>query len=113
MDGDFWNCYGWLFVVGLIFWPRVLLLFYGAIKPHSLAPIFGLIFFPRIFLATLLSANFWDTNQVIVTICWIIAVIIDVIALIIKTHMQRCMFRAAKETREAMLKDLESRNSQF
>ena len=82
---DFWNQHTVLFVIGLILWPRILLLYFGFIPPMHIPPILGMLFVPRIFLTGILTATYWNTNPILIVICWILAIVIDVIGLIIKT----------------------------
>ena len=103
MNGEFWSVYGIMFIIGLVFWPRVLLLYYGAIQPQSIDPILGIMFVPRMFLASILSAGFGNTNHILVVVCQIIAGIIDVSALIIKYKFQMMTFKICKQMRTEMI----------
>ncbi len=84
---DFWAQHSILFVIGLILWPRIILLYFGHIPSLSLPPIFGFIFVPRLLLVGFLTPQYWGTNPFLIAICWILAVVIDVFALISKTGM--------------------------
>ena len=43
---DFWSEHGIMFVIGLVLWPRMLLIYFGLIPAMSIPPILGLIFVP-------------------------------------------------------------------
>ena len=86
-----------LVLIGLILWPRLLLLYTGLVPSASIPPLFGFTLVPRLYLAFTLSA-FWDANPFFVVVCWIAAIILDVTALVVKYNMLRGMREAQAET---------------
>ena len=84
---DFWTSHSIMFVIGLIVAPRVVLLYFGSIQPLQIPPILGFMFVPRMFLASLMTTAWFDTNTMLVVICWIIAIVLDVIGLIMRFAM--------------------------
>jgi len=89
---DFWAQHSILFVIGLILWPRILLIYFGFIAPMSIPPILGMVFVPRMFLTGILTPMYWEVNPILIVICWILSVIIDVVAIIVKLKIQSEMF---------------------
>jgi hypothetical protein len=74
---DYFNKHGWIFLVFISLFPRFTLLFSGLLI-HSIE--FGGIFWwasfflaPRILVATLATVSYWNTNPVLVTLSWLIA----------------------------------------
>ncbi len=86
---DFWSQHGIFFVIGIVFWPRILLLYYGMIPQMQFPPILGFLFVPRMFLMSCISILFWDSNAIIISICWILAIIFDLIGVWIKIIFQK------------------------
>ena len=80
---DFWNDHTILFVFGLIFIPRMMLLYFGCIAPFSINPILGMIFIPRIMLINVFSAMYYDNNPKTMIVFWIIAILGDIIDTIV------------------------------
>jgi len=85
---NFWNQHTVLFVIGLVLWPRMLLIYFGLLPPMTIPPILGMIFVPRLFLAGTMTAMYWDTNPILVTICWIMAGVLDLPAIAMKWKFQ-------------------------
>ena len=81
---DFWNDHTILFVIGLIICPRILLLYFGHIPPFSLSHIFGFIVIPRILLTGIITPIYWDANSILIIICWILAIVCDIIGIIFR-----------------------------
>ena len=79
MNVDFWNDHTILFVFGLIFIPRMMLIYFGLITPFSVSAILGAAFMPRIMLIALFSAVYYTGNPTTMIIFWIIAIIGDIV----------------------------------
>jgi hypothetical protein len=74
---DYFNKHGWFFLVFLSLFPRVTLLFSGLLL-NSIefgGMLWWASFFlaPRILVATLATINYWNTNQILVILAWLIA----------------------------------------
>lgn len=91
---DFWNQHDIWFVIGLILWPRVLLIYFGLIPPMSIPPILGMTLIPRLSLAGIMTSTYWETNPTLVVICWIMAIVCDIWALSIKWRIQKMAYQA-------------------
>tara|TARA_Y100000310_G_scaffold308553_1_gene351785 strand:+ start:10202 stop:10513 length:312 start_codon:yes stop_codon:yes gene_type:complete len=61
---DFWEVHGFLFVLGLMFLPRITVIFFSVVTG---GPFFwlGFILFPRVVII-ILAGQYWDTNPVFV-----------------------------------------------
>ncbi|MEK9173198.1 MAG: hypothetical protein AAB594_01315 [Patescibacteria group bacterium] len=94
---DFWSEHGIMFVIGLVLWPRMLLIYFGLIPAMSIPPILGLIFVPRMLLVSILTPAYWDTNSILISICWVLAVILDIIGIIFKFVAQAMMLKHLSE----------------
>ena len=94
---DFWIQHSIWFILGLLLWPRMLLIYFGLIPTMSVPPILGMLMVPRMFLAGILTPMYWETNPILISICWILAVICDVCGLIMKLPVQIAMFKSWKE----------------
>ena len=74
---DYFAKHGWIFLMFLAFFPRVTLLFSGLIlNTIELGGILwwiGFFFAPRVLVATLATIGYWNTNQVLVVLAWLIA----------------------------------------
>lgn len=101
---DFWNDHTIWFVIGIIVWPRVLLLYFGLIPPIQIPPILGFLFIPRIYLVSLISPIYWDHNSTLIVICWVLAILIDVASVIIKLTFQKSVYEQTKENLEANMR---------
>lgn len=102
---EFWNEHSILFFLGLIFIPRLMLIYFGSIPAFSVQPLLGMLFIPRLFLAWLLTPVYWDVNPTTIVFIWIIAVLGDVIETIVKFKFSIMMWTAQMEAyREAMAK---------
>lgn len=97
---DFWNQHSIWFLIGLIAWPRILLMYFGFIPAGSLEPILGLIFVPRLFLAGTLTPMYWDTNPILIVICWIFAIIFDIMGIVMKLKSQQAAMDMMKAQAE-------------
>jgi len=74
---DFFSKHGWIFLISIAIFPRLTLLFSGLIA-HSIefgGLLWWLGFFiaPRILVATLATVAYWNQNQILVIIAWLIA----------------------------------------
>jgi len=94
---DFWDQHTALFVIGLILWPRILLIYFGFIPPMSIPPILGMVFIPRMFLSGISTPMYWATNQTLIVICWILAVILDIVGIVMKVKIQSEMLSVLQE----------------
>jgi len=70
---DFWANHGWFFLFGCVFFPRITLLFFSAVS-FGFWHIVGWIFAPHLLVAIIATANYWDSNPVMVVISWFIAI---------------------------------------
>ena len=86
-----------MFVIGLIVMPRLMLLYYGFIPAQAVPPILGFLFVPRMFLASIISSMYGNTNPGLVAVCWILAVIFDLIGIAYKIAMYSAFMEAQKE----------------
>ena len=68
---NFWNIHGLLFLLGLVFFPRLTVWIFSAVTGGFFFWL-GFLFFPRIFIAVIAAVNYWDANPVLVIIaCWL------------------------------------------
>lgn len=67
---DFWAVHGLLFLLGLMFFPRITVFFFSAVTGGILFWIVFL-FFPRIVVAILAVVHYWDTNPILVICAFI------------------------------------------
>lgn len=58
---EFWQVHGILFLLGLVFLPRITVFFFSAVTGGFLFWL-GFLIFPRIFIAVLAAYYYWDTN---------------------------------------------------
>jgi hypothetical protein len=74
---DYFTKHGWFFLVFLAFFPRFTLLFSGlllnSVEFGGLLWWGGFFLTPRILVATLATISYWNTNQVLVILAWLIA----------------------------------------
>ncbi len=66
---DFWQHHGIIFIIFMIFFPRLTMLFatvWGGWLWWT-----GLIFMPRLTVAILATTYYWHTNMVLVIFAWI------------------------------------------
>jgi hypothetical protein len=61
---SFWDVHGIFFLLGLMFFPRITVLFFSAVTAGIWFWI-GFLIFPRIFVAVIAILNYWDTNPVL------------------------------------------------
>lgn len=69
---DFWQKHGVFFLVFITFFPRLTLLF-SSVASGGFLWWLGLIFCPRILVASLATVSYFHTNPILVVISWIIA----------------------------------------
>jgi len=93
----FWDDHTVMWIVGLVFTPRLMLLYFGIIKPGLIPPILGFFFVPRMFLASVLTAVYGETNPILIVIAWILAIIIDIVGNVVKTRMTMAICENQKE----------------
>jgi hypothetical protein len=74
---DFFSKHGWFFLFSIAFFPRLTLLvsglLVGSIEFGGFLWWLGFFFAPRILVATLATVSYWQTNQFIVVLAWLIA----------------------------------------
>ena len=85
-----------MFFLGVLFIPRMMMLWLGAIVPGSAQAIAGFWFAPRIMICCLISSGSNETSGALV-ILWIFAVVLDLIGLIFKGVIGVGMFKAQHE----------------
>lgn len=69
---DFWKVHGPFFLIFISFFPRLTLLF-SSIPFGGLLWWLGFFFAPRLLVAFLATIAYWNTNPLLVTCAWIIA----------------------------------------
>jgi hypothetical protein len=70
-QADFWQVHGFLFLLGITFFPRITVFFFSNVVGGPLFWVFFLIF-PRIVIPILAAYHYWDTNPVLVILSFII-----------------------------------------
>lgn len=74
---DYFAKHGWIFLFSIAIFPRLTLLvsglLVGSIAFGGLFWWLGFLFAPRILVATLATISYWNTNQILVVISWLIA----------------------------------------
>lgn len=90
---NFWSEHSVWFVIGLILWPRLLLIYCGMIAAGSVPALFGFTLVPRMMIASAVTLAYGSTNPVLIVVCWILAVILDVIGF----AWSAMMYQAATE----------------
>jgi hypothetical protein len=68
---NFWELHGYLFLICLVFFPRIALLFtpFGGFLWWL-----GWVFVPRLLIAVIATMHFYPTNIVLVVFSWLIAI---------------------------------------
>ena len=69
---DFWQVHGWLFLMGVTFFPRLTMLF-AVTAPFGILAWLGWLFVPHVTVAMLATIYYWDTNPVLCVIAWFVA----------------------------------------
>jgi hypothetical protein len=85
-----------MFFLGVLFIPRLMMLWLGAVQPGSVQAIAGFCFVPRILICLMISASSGETSGGLVVL-WIFAVILDIVGLVIKGAMMNGMLKAQSE----------------
>lgn len=74
---DYFTKHGWIFLVSIALFPRLTLLVSGllfnSVEFGGLFWWLGFFFAPRILVAVLATVAYWQTNQVLVILSWLIA----------------------------------------
>ena len=74
---DYFSKHGWIFLFSIAFFPRLTLLVSGlifsTIEFGGIMWWLGFFIAPRILVATLATISYWNTNQVLVILSWLIA----------------------------------------
>lgn len=74
---DFFTKHGWIFLISIALFPRLTLLVSGllfhSIEFGGFLWWLGFFFAPRILVATLATIAYWQTNQILVILAWLIA----------------------------------------
>lgn len=74
---DFFSKHGWIFLFSIALFPRLTLLVSGllvnSIEFGGLLWWLGFFFAPRILVAVLATIAYWQTNQILVILAWLIA----------------------------------------
>jgi len=90
-----------MFFLGVLFMPRIMMLWLGAVQPGSVQAILGFSFAPRIMICLLLAAAS-DSNSGGLIILWLFAIVLDIAGLIFKSKMAHTMWQAQKEAMAMM-----------
>lgn len=67
---NFWDVHGVIFIICMVFFPRLTLLF-SSVPFGGFLWWVGFFFAPRILVAILASFNYWDTNPILVICAWL------------------------------------------
>ncbi len=70
---DFWDYHGVLFLIAITFFPRLTLLF-SSVPFGGIFWWLGWLFAPRILVAILATITYWNSNPILVTLSWLIAI---------------------------------------
>jgi hypothetical protein len=74
---DFYINHGWVFLIAMTIFPRITLFVSGfifhSIEIGGLIWWLGFFFTPRLLIAILATISYWNTNQLLVIISWLIA----------------------------------------
>ena len=66
---SFWHVHGIFFIFFMFFFPRLTLLF-SSVPFGGVLWWLGWIFAPRLLVAILATFNYWQTNPILVVLCW-------------------------------------------
>lgn len=66
---SFWEVHGIFFLIFMFFFPRLTLLF-SSVPFGGLLWWLGWLFAPRLLVAILATANYWQTNPILVVLSW-------------------------------------------
>ena len=74
---DYFNNHGWIFLISIALFPRLTLLvsglFFQSIEFGGLVWWLSFFFAPRFLVAVLATIGYWNTNQFLVIIAWLVA----------------------------------------
>ena len=70
---DFWQVHGWLFLICIVFFPRITMLVAGTVGSFGPLGWLGWIFAPHLTVAILATTFYWHTNPILCVIAWIVA----------------------------------------
>ncbi len=70
---NFFEIHGWFFLICISFFPRLTLLF-SSVAFGGFFWWVGFIFTPRFLVAILATIAYWNTNPILVTISWLVAI---------------------------------------
>jgi hypothetical protein len=76
MNDNFWDVHNIFFLIGLVFIPRLTVIFFSAVTGGLLFWIAFLIF-PRIVIPILAAYHYWDTNPVLVILAFVICLSVE------------------------------------
>lgn len=75
---DFWQVHGWLFLFGLVFFPRLTMLFAGTVwkfalltPPWNILAWVGWVLSPSLVVAILATTYYWNTNPILCIFAWL------------------------------------------
>ncbi|MDO8676741.1 MAG: hypothetical protein Q7K16_03815 [Candidatus Azambacteria bacterium] len=69
---DFWQVHGWLFLILITLFPRLMMLL-AVTTPFGWLAWLGWIFTPSLLVAILATTYYWHTNPVLCVIAWLFA----------------------------------------
>jgi hypothetical protein len=70
---DYWQVHGWLFLIAVTIFPRLTMLFAVSV-PFGFLAWAGWLFVPHLTVAVLATTYYWQTNPVLCTIAWFVAI---------------------------------------
>ena len=70
---DFWSAHGWLFLIGVMVFPRITLLLFS-FTPFGWWHWLAWAFAPHLLVAALATRYYWDTNPLMCVAAWIIGI---------------------------------------
>ena len=70
---DYFEVRGWFFLIAVSFFPRLTLLF-SSVPFGGFLWWLGFFFAPRFLVAVLATTAYWNTNPILVTISWLVAI---------------------------------------
>ncbi len=76
---DFWQVHSWLFLIGLVFFPRLTMLIAGTVwkfasfaTPWGILAWVGWVFSPSLVIAILATIYYWNTNPILCIVAWLL-----------------------------------------
>ncbi len=70
---DYWEVHGVFFLIFISIFPRLTLLF-SSVAFGGIFWWLGFFFAPRLLVAILATVSYWNTNKILVTISWLLAI---------------------------------------